>query len=1047
MNVDSDLQTRLRRYLQTDLIAQLPDAHALTTAIRRVNSIYQAIHSFVPQYIADNERLYTEDYSDLRPGTFMFSDVSGFTALSEKVQQQGGSEGIDILTEVINSFFSAMLEILAKSNGMLLKFAGDALLTFFPTSPGTDEAPLAIRTGLRMQREMAANFQPINHLALEQLFGNHDLELTMSIGICQGLLFECVVGNEIQRDHIIQGDLPGAAMDAEAVGERDDVIITAALQAAHADKFDTVPVGDGFFRVIDNFGDELGDYEFTIPSRRRAQTTALFGFDEENLLEDLERNLERLEGVSRFIAREVVDKLAFSSEFRIEGDNRRSTTIFAQFVGFADMLHDWGEEQLPLIVSLLGRYYNMVQRAIAANGGVLTRSDPYGRGVKLLITFGAPIAHSDDPERAVTTALEMNRLLAQFNARLHDELPDELQRETYVQQRIGITHGAVFTTEAGWQSRREYTVMGDDVNLAARFMSKAEMGQIIISRPVWDRVNAHFEVEELPPFYFKGKSEPIPGYLVKASTASPLSMSATSDTPFIGRHLQLLAMTYALQQAKGPRRPQYFALQGDIGVGKTRMAKQVVEAAEDAHFQVAWANCYLSHSQRQSVWPAIIFQLLELEQAKSESAQRRLLHVRLAELGLTQLEAIFSIMLFGSANRPSEDTQPNSVPVVAEQPGFAAQTAARDRGAEANPLEALTTTGVFGVARDQLRAAIEASVEDTHEFETAWQEVQRQTNISSSIAHFVSVYADTIPTLIVIDDLHRADQITLTILAEILETIKRARLMMVVTYEPAEHLNLKIRRKINVGELDADETKQVAAHLLETREIDQSLFDLVWSRTNGRPLFVESLLHLLEQDDHIERTNLLARLKAQAALESLPDDVRELITSQIDRLSPEARALLQTAATLGDGFTADALLYISDGLSEIRLETLLGELLHAEIVELMPDNTYRFRHGLTEMTVYESLNRLQRQKLHRAAAEYLQQLTDDDRHVLKIAYHLVKGGRPIRGIEIVSESAGRAEQEQRLDRAIELYTHACDIFPHDDSMRAELKRLQALLDS
>ncbi len=132
MSINADLHDRLSRYLSGDLLSQMPDPQALTAAIRRLNSLHQAVSSFLPQYIAENETLYHQDYGDLRPGTFMFADVSGFTALSEKLQREGGSEGIEILTEVINDFFARMLEILAKSNGQLLKFAGDALLIFFP---------------------------------------------------------------------------------------------------------------------------------------------------------------------------------------------------------------------------------------------------------------------------------------------------------------------------------------------------------------------------------------------------------------------------------------------------------------------------------------------------------------------------------------------------------------------------------------------------------------------------------------------------------------------------------------------------------------------------------------------------------------------------------------------------------------------------------------------------------------------------------------------------------------------------------------------------
>ena len=246
MSINADFRSRLSRYLSGDLLIKLPDAQALTVAIRRLNSLHQAVSSFLPQYIAENERLYTEDYGDLRLGTFMFADVSGFTALSEKLQREGGQVGIEILTEIINDFFARMLEILAKSNGQLLKFAGDALLIFFPASEGSDEAPLAIRTGLRMQREMAAYFQPISSPALKGLLGEHSMELTMSIGICRSKLFEAVVGNDIQRDHIIQGDLPGQAMAAEAAGERDDVIITGVLQANYGNRFETVPVTAAF---------------------------------------------------------------------------------------------------------------------------------------------------------------------------------------------------------------------------------------------------------------------------------------------------------------------------------------------------------------------------------------------------------------------------------------------------------------------------------------------------------------------------------------------------------------------------------------------------------------------------------------------------------------------------------------------------------------------------------------------------------------------------------------------------------------------------------
>ena len=1031
MSINADFRSRLSRYLSGDLLIKLPDAQALTVAIRRLNSLHQAVSSFLPQYIAENERLYTEDYGDLRLGTFMFADVSGFTALSEKLQREGGQVGVEILTEIINDFFARMLEILAKSNGQLLKFAGDALLIFFPASEGSDEAPLAIRTGLRMQREMAAYFQPISSPALKGLLGEHSMELTMSIGICRSKLFEAVVGNDIQRDHIIQGDLPGQAMAAEAAGERDDVIITGVLQANYGDRFETVPVAGGFFRVVDNFGDRLSDYEFVVPRRRRGQASALFDFVEANLLEDLERSLTRLDGVARFVARNVVDKLAFRGD-HIEGENRPSTVIFVHMSGFADMLNQWGEDQLPLLVSILNRYYNLMQRTISANGGTLTRTDPYQRGIKLLITFGAPIAHPDDPERAVTTALEMNRLLANFNTRLHDELPDSLKRDVYLTQRAGITHGSVYAGEAGWRSRREYTVMGDDVNLAARLMGKGDMGDILISDRVWDRVRLHFETEALAPFQLKGKSKLTQAYLVKASSVSPLNVSATSDTPFIGRDLQLLTLTYGLQQAKGPRRRQAFALSGEAGVGKTRMAKQVAQAAEAAGFRVVWANCQLGHAQNQNVWAALTFRLLQLDQAKSQQAQRRLLHVRLAELDLAELEPVFSQLFFGVHESAMQDETPVEPPT--EQPKRTTNIF------ELAKMETdLTRSGIFGIARDQIQAAINGTASPGAPI---WQRVQQQTSLPASIARLLQVFSEQLPTMLIIDDLHQADQNTLDIFRHVIADNTPARLVIIVAYEPAGGLDPGVRRKVAVGELDEDETALLAARFLQMHEIGPRLHKLLWERTSGRPLFIESLLRVLLQDEQIHRTDGQAELAAHTDTDALPEDVRQLIVSQIDRLSPDARALLQVASVLGDGFAADMLVALAEAVNEIRLETLLGEMIYAQMIEVMPDMTYRFQHGLAQTTVYESLNRLQRQKLHRAAADFLMQQSDREQPVIRIAYHLVRGGAPLRGIELVSQAAEAAEQNHQIDRAIELYTHAREIFPHDESLRVQLERLQ-----
>ncbi|MFN8565671.1 MAG: adenylate/guanylate cyclase domain-containing protein [Anaerolineae bacterium] len=150
---------------------RLPNMLAVTETLQHLGSLYKALTSFLPQYIAEDEVSRSQDYRALRPGTFMFADVSGFTALSERLAQENSTDGAEILTIIMNDYFAEMLEILAKSDGQLLKFAGDALLVFFPCyDDSLSDLHKAIRAGWRMQRAIK-RFQPITDPRLVALLG------------------------------------------------------------------------------------------------------------------------------------------------------------------------------------------------------------------------------------------------------------------------------------------------------------------------------------------------------------------------------------------------------------------------------------------------------------------------------------------------------------------------------------------------------------------------------------------------------------------------------------------------------------------------------------------------------------------------------------------------------------------------------------------------------------------------------------------------------------------------------------------------------------
>src|SRR5204863_6180804 len=111
----------------------------------------------------------------------------------------------------------------------------------------------------RVQRAIK-RFHPITDPRLvAMLGGRNDFELTMSLGIARGKLFEALVGSNVQRDHLIQGELPGRAMDAEAAGKRDEVIVDAELAELIKDQYELLPLSEGFYQVVDNQGSNLDD--------------------------------------------------------------------------------------------------------------------------------------------------------------------------------------------------------------------------------------------------------------------------------------------------------------------------------------------------------------------------------------------------------------------------------------------------------------------------------------------------------------------------------------------------------------------------------------------------------------------------------------------------------------------------------------------------------------------------------------------------------------------------------------------------------------------
>jgi adenylate cyclase len=213
-----------------------------------------------------------------------------------------------------------------------------------------------------------------------------------------------------------------------------------------------------------------------------------------------QQSLQR-SALERFLAPEVVEMVVANPDIRLGGVNQEVTVMFADIRGFTAMSEDMEPGR---VVEILNEYFTRVTDVIFDNGGTL---DKY-IGDAVMAVFGAPISKGNDAASAVTSAIQIQRLLIELNRDAAARKWPELRVG------IGINTGSAIAGNIGSPRRLDYTVVGDAVNTAQRLMTNAAGGQILISEPTAKKLSKSFDLERLPELKVKGRSEAVPVFRV-----------------------------------------------------------------------------------------------------------------------------------------------------------------------------------------------------------------------------------------------------------------------------------------------------------------------------------------------------------------------------------------------------------------------------------------------------------------------------------------------------------------------------------------------------
>lgn len=554
------VESPLRRYLGADLAARLLDgsarAHDRFAAAAQLASARYAISTYLPRRLLQRQLAGTsaQPWLEWVEGTLLFADVSGSTALAERLSALG-REGTEIVTDTLNSYFGTMIEIIQRAGGDLITFGGDALLVLFE---GQDHTHVATATALDLLRELS-DFQ--RHVP-----GVGTFPLSMHIGVERGRVALVSAGQPQALRYSAMGQTVNGVAQAEGYGGRGELVLGPHAWAVVAREALGEEVAAGFVRVR--------DLRFVAPAAPPSADEPLTNFD----LESLSRVAAQIDRIGPYLPPNLVARiLADPQRPVVEADLRPVTVLFAQVLGLGELV-----ERLPgdLAAAAVDTFLLSIQAAVQQYGGFVNKLDLADEGDKLLAVFGAPVAYEDHAERAARAALAMHVQIAdcklQIGALLAASPDFNLQSAIgNLQLRIGLNTGNVFAGNVGTAERKEYTVMGDAVNVAARVMVKTAWGEVRCSAATAALIAHALCCDDLIQVAVKGKAEPL-DLLRLSGEAIGGAGGAGVAAPLIGRAAELDWLRAHLSAAQAGA-GRVARVSGEAGVGKSRLAAALLD--------------------------------------------------------------------------------------------------------------------------------------------------------------------------------------------------------------------------------------------------------------------------------------------------------------------------------------------------------------------------------------------------------------------------------------------------------------------------------------
>jgi len=687
-------------------------------------------------------------------------------------------------------------------------------------------------------------------------------------------------------------------------------------------------------------------------------------FKERKEMKEKKQNQESkmLELFKPYVPKAVISRILEGKE-SLPSERSEATIIFIDIKDFTKLADQLDPEKTTEIINNI---FGPITVLIDKYGGSINKF----LGDGLMAVFGAPFSNEDDPERAARASLDIMKSIEE-NGKI--KIGSKVKS---LKARIGINTGLCISGEIGSTSRKEFTVIGDTVNLASRLQVNATPGKILIGEKTFLRIKGQFIISSPRKLKIKGKKDLVSVYTLKneKKKISFLEQKKDSHSPFMGREKELKNLKEALKksyQSKG----QVLEISGDLGIGKSRLILELTKESFAKKFNILFSNC--------SSW----------EKSKP--------YTPLMEI----FTKIFEIKFDDNLNEIEKKIE-YKIKEIDSSLLFTSSYFSRLLSSKIKSLEE-----IMGQSKEENNLFIRA------------------------MKKLLFSFSSQKPLLIIIEDMQWIDDASAEFLIQCSKEIKEYSFLLIYSLRESlkKRESIAGSKRIRLIPLRNSESDKLIRLLIKENDIYKIMKDRIISTANGNPLFIEEIARGIEERRLSADKDRLGNYSEMFANFQIPDTIQSISRARIDLLPVGLKEILYQASVFGRDIEIKLLQKITNLEVKILLE-MMKELQTQQFIEEVEKTPqlqrhFAFTHSLIQEIAYNSLLFKTRRNLHTKIGAAMEEMYPSkiDAKVEELAYHFKNSDDGEKAVFYLNKAGDRAQSLYAFSNAMNYFQDCIDI--------------------